>query len=158
MIYRTTIYQHYSVIDDISNYSPTWLSSPSKMIMTKKRADQAGARGIWATASGYAINASPGPASFGKKEQMVIKLKGLFYHSFWKLNSMKTALREFSIWDGSCLISYHSTMGDDLETLFAAYGFGYSWVKVNGRMWNACQRFDIVTRSLICPSILWDCQ
>lgn len=40
----------------------TWLSSPRKMSMMKKRQDHSWDRGIMVTALGKAIKASPGPA------------------------------------------------------------------------------------------------
>ena len=39
----------------------TWLSRPRRITIAKNRHDQKGAIGIWDTASGYAINAKPGP-------------------------------------------------------------------------------------------------
>ena len=44
-----------------SNKYNTWLSSPSSITIIKNKHDHKGAAGIWATASGYAMNASPGP-------------------------------------------------------------------------------------------------
>ena len=49
--------------DASSERALTWLPTPSRKSMKKKRPDQSGASGMRLSARGYTINARPGPES-----------------------------------------------------------------------------------------------